>query len=76
MELEYYHPGLLVKCFPRLSDIFYKIVTHKLFDLYNIFLLICLLPDLVLSALPTNEYILTYQVILLGLISFNTFGSL
>jgi len=73
MYLENYQPGLLVKCFPRVSNIFNKIVTHKLFDLYNIFLLLCLLPDLVLSALPSNEYILTYQVILLGLISFNTF---
>ena len=31
-------------------------------------MIICLLPDLVLSALSINDYILTYQVILLGLI--------
>ena len=62
-----------IVCCSNLLYCFTKIVTNNYFKLYDIFLVICLLPDLVLSALPINNYILTYQAILLGLITFNSF---
>ena len=62
-----------MRCCPKFFMFFSKIVTNRYFGLYDIFLIICLLPDLVLSALSFNDYILKYQVVLLGLITFNTF---
>jgi len=65
------HPELT--CCPTITMFFLRIVTNRYFGLYDIFLIICLLPDLVLSALSFNDYIQKYQIILLGLITFNTF---
>jgi len=70
-ELEYNSYSL--KCCSKVFNFFTKIVTNRYFGLYDIFLIICLLPDLVLSALSFNDYIQKYQIILLGLITFNTF---